>query len=204
MTTPTTVHTLGAPLDGATAGLLELPNGAAHLEVSGDLGVDGLYRAEVRSPAPAAEAHEGRVSLRYRRFSRITKGSPDRVELNTEIPWEIVSGPLSHTALDLTATRLNSVTTGEASRLSLDLPEIQGTVPVIIGGSASSLTVHRPASTAIRVRIKGGSTRVELDSDVFGSIGGPTTWNSPGHEEAEGVYELSIEGNVSTLRVTTR
>lgn len=204
MVSPTVTQTLEAPLAGTTSGLLDLPNGAAHIEVSSDPGAETLYQARVREPAPVIETDNGRVSLRYRRFSRMTKGNPDQVRLNPGVPWEITSGPLSHAALDLSALRLVSLTTGSVSRLSLDLPAAEGTRIVTVRGNAGGLTVRRPADTAIRVRIKGGSTRVELDSDVFASIGGPTTWNSQGHERAESVYELHVEGSVSTLRVTTR
>jgi hypothetical protein len=83
------------------------------------------------------------------------------------------------------------------------LPPPIGAVPVAIGGGASQVTLRRPREVPIRLRVRGGASKLAFDEQSFGAIGGRTQLQSEGFREAGDRYEITIGGGASQFTVAT-
>ncbi|HEY7031714.1 MAG TPA: hypothetical protein VH482_10320 [Thermomicrobiales bacterium] len=200
-----------APLGGATAGKLEIVNGATKVVLRTESAMSDLVRAHFEGPTPEVEARSGIVTIRYPRFAPAewiqfgllrNKHAAD-VVLNTTIPWTVViDRGVTKLEADLSALRLSSFEIdGGASDVELTLPKPLGVVQVRIGGGVSKFTIHRPAGVPVRVQIKGGASQFALDDQRFGAIGGETRMNSQHDQNAPDRYEIAIGGGASRLTI---
>jgi hypothetical protein len=77
-------------------------------------------------------------------------------------------------------------------------------VSISISGGASSLSLDRPAGSALRVNVEGGAYNLKMDSMEFGSVSGPTRWQTPDFDAAPDRYDFSLEGGAYRLALTSR
>ena len=204
-------HDFALPLDGATNGRLAFVHGATKVVLRADAALPHLCRAHFAGPLPTVEAQAGTVTIRYPRFAPIdwlrTGLLKDRhaveIVLNATIPWTVaIDGGVAKLNADLRALRLGSVDlNGGATGFELALPAPVGIVPVRIGGGASNLTIHRPAGVPVRLQIKEGATRLALDDQRLGAVGGETRLTSRDDQDAPDRYEITIRGGASTLTI---
>jgi hypothetical protein len=98
------------------------------------------------------------------------------VVLNGAIPWKIgLSGGLSRVHPDSSGLRLDSFSaSGGVSRVELLLAEPSGEVSIRFDGGASDVVVRRPKGVAVGVLVGGGASKLALDDQHFGAIGGET------------------------------
>jgi hypothetical protein len=203
---------LAAPLGQTTSGRLVVKPAAAHLTVSGDPTMTDLYRASFESPAPTVRVQGGTVTVHYPRMAWLTDprallGPPPSgdVTLNGSIPWHIrIRGGTAHTSFDLGDLVLYALELGGgASQVELILPTPAGTVPVRVAGGVHDLTVLRPAGVAARVQVGHGASRLTLDDQHFGAVGGGIRWQSPGYDQAGDRYDIAVTGGANTLTLGT-
>lgn len=76
---------------------------------------------------------------------------------------------------DLTALRLTVLRAGGgASDVELTLPRPERTIAIRIGGGVSKMTIRRPADVPVRTTVHGGVTKLAIDDQRFGAVGGET------------------------------
>jgi hypothetical protein len=153
------------------------------------------------------EASGGVVEIRYPRFSvsALTGRTVAELWLSSAVPWSIkVERGIGTLKADFRELRIREIEVkGGARTLELYLPETEGTVPLRIQGGVQSVRVRRPAGTGVHVQVRGGANEVTLDGQRFGpqaNLKGLQTGDSEG---APGYYDLSIEGGLQSLVVTS-
>ena len=92
------------------------------------------------------------------------------VALNPTIPWTVeIHGGMSKARADLSAIDLRAFElTGGADRIRLELGDPSAIVPLKLNGGANDLRIERPGDVAVRLRVRGGAIRVELDEQRLG------------------------------------
>jgi hypothetical protein len=201
-----------APLDGATAGQLEIRGGAAHLDVDGDPAMNDLCRARFAGIEPEVDVFRGRMLVNWR-FGVMDwleglffgRWPAAQIVLNGGIPWEVqLRGGMSHVDADFSAIQLRSVETrGGASHVVLTLGQPAGVVPIRIRGGVSKVTICRPEGTAARLFVRGGASHLVLDDQRFGAMSGPIQLAANGGDAAPDRYEIEVRGGASKLAVVT-
>jgi hypothetical protein len=194
------------PLGNIAGGRLEFVRGAANVVVRAGTAPEQLYRARVERNGPVVTAHEGTVTVSYKRSSfRWSRTGDSELELSPAVPWTVaVRGGAARLRLDLRGLVLRQLDfTGGITNAEVILPDPKGTVPVHVSGGAHNLTIHRPGAAPLAVRMRGGVSNLRLDDQRFGSIGGTMSWQTPEYENAADRYELTITGGASTFTVDT-
>ena len=197
-----------APLGSVTAGRLRFLSGASNVTVRTDPSTADLYRARFEGPLPGVRVEGGAVAVGYpwtlHPFDWRKRGA--RIVLNGSIPWEIgFSGGLSKLHADLSRLRLGSFSaSGGVSRVELLLAEPSGQVAILFDGGASDVTVRRPKGIAACVLMGGGASKLTLDDQRFGAIGGETRLESEDYAAAKDRYEVTITGGASNLTIEGR
>ena len=198
---------LAAPLGSITGGRLEFVRGASNVTIHTDHATADLYHARSEGPEPTVRAEGGVVTITYpRTFHPFDwRKRTMEVTLNGSILWEIrIRGGASRLDADLSGLRLGAFeVAGGASRVELRLPKPSGTVRLRIGGGASNVIICRPEDVAARVRVGGGATKLSLDEQHLGAIGGETRLESPEYATAVDRYEIEVTGGANNLTVGT-
>jgi hypothetical protein len=171
--------------------------------------MEDLYRARFDGPVPDVGAEGGAVIVKYtwtlHPFDWRRRGAD--IALNSQVPWRITvrGGGVSRLDADLGGLRLDSFEVeGGASRVELMLPDPSGAVPIRIDGGASNVSVRRPEGVAARLHVGGGASKLALDGQRLGAIGGETRLESPGYANATDRYEIIITGGANNVAVGTR
>jgi hypothetical protein len=198
---------ISAPLGETAAGRLVFSHGVARVSIGAGAGPDELYRAHFEGTVPEIRVEDGAVTVRYRRFG-LFEGRPrdSRFDLNPTIPWDLeVRGGVASCVADLRGLRLRSFEVrGGVSEMELDLAAPTGVVPLRIVGGLSKLTVWRPAGSALTLQVRGGLSKLAMDGQEFGAIGGHLRLESREQGEGGDRYELEITGGASRLTIGTR
>jgi hypothetical protein len=197
-----------APLGSAKSGRLEFVRGAANITLHVGSGMEDLYRARFDGPVPSVRVEGGAVTVKYTWTLHPfdwRRRSAD-IALNAQVPWRIsVSGGLSRLDADLGGLQLDCFEVeGGVSRVELTLPNPSSTVPVRIFGGASNLTIRRPQVAAARLHVVGGASKLTLDDQRLGAIGGETRLESRNYAGATDRYEITITGGANNVAVGTR
>ncbi len=199
---------LEAPLGGAREGRLVFASGAARLSLDAGAATDRLYQGRFTGRIPEVEVDGGGVVVRYRwglaglglSFGSLWSAA---MSLNRELPWALeVRGGLARVEADLARIRVSEIEIrGGASHVRLSLGPPAGIVPVRIRGGVSHLEVERPVGVAVRLRVHGGASRLTLDSQGFGAIGGEVRLESAGASAATDLYDVEVLGGASRLSI---
>lgn len=196
-----------AALGQTRQGTLEFASGAANVRIVGaDPSASELYRATFEGAQPTVRVQGGTVSVRYKRLGVFewASGQAGSVALHPGIPWRFTfSGGASDVHLDARALQLAGVRVeGGASKCELWLPAPRGTVELCFEGGQNRLHIQRPAGVPLRLQVRGGANRLELDARRFGAVGGDLLLASPGWEQAEDRYVVEVRGGASRLKVS--
>ncbi len=194
-----------APRGDVQRGVLDFTNGASRLLITVGSETD-LVRASFEGDAPKLEHSAERVRVRYSRsLLALLKAKPRQGELRLckDLPWELqLSGGASDVDCALAEVRLQSFKLrGGAQRLSLSLGIPAARVPIEITGGAEHVTLTRPVAVALRLRVSGGATKVELDTLKLDAVGGELRWETPGLDEARPFHDIHIHGGCVRLQL---
>lgn len=187
-------------------GRLEFVNGAANVTIAGDPSLHDLYSADFGGPSPEVRREENSVLIEYPRFMLFrwtrTRG---RVGLSTTTSWRIeIRRGVGNLRADLRGLDLLGFdVVGGASQVELWLPKPRGTVAIRVTGGVSRLRLHRPAGVGARIQIGGGASKLGLDRQYLGAIGGPIQLETPDCATCVDRYELDIRGGASRVTVDT-
>jgi DNA-binding MarR family transcriptional regulator len=196
-----------APLGRATRGLLRFSGGGFRVHLRGDASMSDLYRATFQGRPPNVKATDGEVIIQYARFSLLDwRKLGAEVTVNASIPWALeVKGGVSKLNADLSSVPLLSIDlSGGVTDVLFLLPEPKGRVQVSITGGASDLTFRRPRGVGAQVEIKGGVSKLQLDEQQFGAIGGMARVQSKDYAPSAGRYDIHVLGGASRLTVEPR
>jgi hypothetical protein len=202
-----------APLAGVTAARLEFRRGASRVTIR-SAGMDELFRAHFEGHVPEVATDRGTVAIRYRPLSAgdwarlawlMDEHSAD-IALNASVPWELeVRGGVSRLEADLAGLQLTGFEIrGGASHVELALGEPRGIVPIRVRGGVSHVTIWRPAEVPVAAAVRGGVSRLALDDQRFGAIGGETRITTGAWRQATSGYDIEIMGGASHLTVGAR
>ncbi len=189
-----------APLGLATAGRLEFTRGADKVTIHADASMDDLYQARFEGAAPDVRVEDGAVRVEYpwawnpldwRRHSA-------DIVLNAAVPWGVEARGASEVKANLSELRLESFEiNGGAHNVELMLPEPSGVVSIRIEGGADNLKVRRPGGVAARAHVEGGVSKLTLDNQHLGAVGGETALESGSYTDATDRYGITITGGAS-------
>ena len=196
-----------APLGSATTGRLEFVRGAYNATIHADALATDLYRARFEGTAPDVRAEDGTVRVEYpRTWNPLAwRGHSADIVLNAAVPWGVeVRGGASEIKADLSGLRLESFEVdGGAGNVELTLPEPSGTVSVRIVGGANNLSVRRPGGVATRLNVGRGASKLVLDSQRLGAVGGETILESGSYTGDTDRYEITVSGGADNVSVLT-
>jgi hypothetical protein len=202
MTTTRSAEELAASLGSVAMGRLVFTRGAAHLRIGVDGSMAELYRARFEGKVPDIRVDGGMVTVKYRPSLRPTRGE---ITLSGRVPWAINARMgMSHVVADLQDLELTGLEiSGGGSRLEVKLPRPKAAVRVRVGGGTSNVELIRPAGVPVRVRIGGGASKLAIDDVRVGAAGGKTDWRSPDYDLVESRYDIQIGAGASKLTVRT-
>ena len=193
-----------APLGGLTSARLIFRSGANEVALRGGPDVSELYRARFEGSVPRVTVRDGTVSIQYRGLPFDWRRRSIDVALNASVPWSVeIKGGANKLrgtfdGLDLRAFDL----VGGASDVSLTLGRPRGEVPVRIVGGMDRTRINRPAGVGVRLQVRGGIARAELDGSRIMAAAGLE--QSVGDARATDRYLVQITGGASRFELTER
>jgi hypothetical protein len=201
-----TVETTAATLaQGAKATMrLVFPHGVANLTIRAGESMSESYRGEFDGPKPRVTQADGVISIDYPRFNPfIWVRTSAAVTLSPSVAWVIeIREGVAHWDGDLRPLQVAAIDVrGGVSKVELHLPQPAGVVPIRVSGGVSHLTLRRPATVPARVQIGGGASKLELDAQFLGAIGGPVRLETSGYQDAVDRYDLNIGGGASKVTI---
>jgi hypothetical protein len=202
-----TVETTAATLEhqAKTTMRLVFPHGVANLTIRVDDTMSDPYRGEFYGPKPSVTRADGVISIDYPRFNPFIWGRTSAaVALSPSVAWIIeIRGGVAHWDGDLRQLQVAAIDVrGGVSKVELRLPRPAGVVPTRISGGVSHLSLQRPGTVPVRVQIGGGASKLELDTQYLGAIGGPVRLETPDYANGDnGKYDLEIGGGASKVTI---
>jgi hypothetical protein len=184
---------------------LVFPHGVANLTIRAGESMSDAYRGEFYGPKPTVTHADGVISIDYPRFNPFIWGRTSAaVTLSPSVAWVIeIHGGVAHWDGDLRQLQVAEIEVrGGVSKVELRLPTPAGVVPIHVSGGVSHLTLQRPGTVPARLRIGGGASKLELDTQYLGAIGGPVRLETPDYGNGDGgKYDLEIGGGASKVTV---
>jgi hypothetical protein len=190
-----------------TAARLRIAPRAATLVLVGDPTLDRLYAAEWAVAAPQIEEREGEIDVRYTIGDRMKALGPRNasltLRLNPAARWTLdIDGGVSGLRADLRDLGVASIAiAGGATDVELDLPAPRGELAVTIAGGVSRAAIRRPAAIPVGVEIAGGASRLRLDEEAIGAVGGHVRLVTPAGAHGDDRVALAIRGGASRLTI---
>jgi hypothetical protein len=191
---------------GATATTrLVFPHGVANLTIRADESMSDAYRGEFYGPKPRVTQADGVISIDYPRFNPFIWGRTSAaVTLSPSVAWVIeIREGVAHWDGDLRQLQVAAIDVrGGVSKVELRLAQPAGLVPIRVSGGVSHLTLQRPGTVPACVQIGGGASKLELDTQYLGAIGGPVRLETPDYGSGDGgKYDLEIGGGASKVTI---
>jgi len=192
------------PATGKTTSRLVFPHGVANLTIRVDAALTSVYRGEFYGPKPKVTEVDDVIYIDYPRFNPLIWGrTAADIAVSPSVGWFIeIRGGVSRWDADLRNASVAGIeVTGGLNQVDLQLPEPSGSVRFRVTGGASHLQLHRPGNVPARVHIGGGASKLALDDQGFGAVGGPVRLESSGYVSATNRYEIEIGGGASQVTV---
>ncbi|MFB9473656.1 hypothetical protein ACFFR3_29530 [Nonomuraea salmonea] len=187
--------------DAPSVARLSFDNGLERVTLGPRPGLTGLLEARFGTPLPLVWAADANVHIAYPAGARLLRRTrPSALALNPAVPWALdVHGGAAHLDADLTGLDVRSVTFHSgAAHVRLVLGRPAGT-RVIRLAWAEDLRVERPAGVPVRVAFARAVTRLSLDDQWYGAVGGGLT-QATHRGDAPG-YEVVVAGGADTVTV---
>ena len=196
------------PRQGLAKATLDIRLGSVRIDLRGAALADQLYHARIdsrgRAPEVRLDSSTGTVEISHGGswmlggWGRATLD----VQLSDAIPWKIdlKTGSVKGT-IDLSTAKLAGLECDSgSSKIDLSVPKPAGEVPIRIEGGSVRVRLRRPAGTAIRVNVSGGSVRLTADGVRQGGFGS-IAWQSSGAETSADRYEARFSGGSVDVEV---
>jgi DNA-binding MarR family transcriptional regulator len=195
-----------APLGGLKSARLTFRSGAQELRLRTGRSPVELYRARFDGATPHVRVRDGRVLVQYRGIPFDWRKRVATIGLNPTIPWSVeVVGGVNRLEADLRGVDVRRFDlSGGSDRIQLELGRPAGEAEVKLMGGARTIRLERPAGAPVRLRIQGGSERIELDGQVLGGKGGDVTVDSRGWAEARDRYAVHVVGGSKSIEMAER
>jgi class 3 adenylate cyclase len=167
-----------------------------------------LYHARYEGSPPRVRERGGVITIeygpRFRPADWAGRQAAD-IRLNPSVGWRIEgSRGLVGLRADLSGARLLGMEVEHATAGSeLTLARPAGPVQLWFRGGAREVTIHRPAGTAARVRVTGGSSGLTFDEQTYKAVAGEATWQTSGFDEATDRYDVAFSRGVRNVVVDT-
>lgn len=181
---------------------LVFPHGVANLTIRADQSMAMEYRGEFYGPKPEVTLRAGVVMVDYPRFNPFIWGRTSAtITLSSSVAWSIeIRDGVSGWDGDLRNLELAGIEVyGGVNRAELRLPRPTGMVPIRVTGGVSRLTLYRPVGVSARVHIGGGASKLALDTQYLGAIGGPVRLETPDYLSGADRYDVDIGGGASRI-----
>jgi hypothetical protein len=125
------------------------------------------------------------------------------LRLAQNVTWRLeLDGGASTVRLDLGHGLFSGVdVSAGVSSLTMRLPAPHGTVPITIGGGASSVHVRLAGRPPVRATLGGGAGRVSLYGHATSGVAGGRRFQTPGWNRATDRLDLDCTAGVSSLEV---
>ena len=196
-------HVVVALPEACATARLSFDNGLEQATFRTDASTDGLLDARFGTPLPTVWAADANVHVVYPTGARILRRTrPSSLVLNPSVAWALdFHGGVSDVDADLRGVDVRSITlhSGAAHlRFVLDHP---AETRVIRLTSVKDLRIERPADVPVRLEAAKGITKVSLDDERYGAVGGGLT-RSTHPSDAPG-YRLVITGGADEVTVTS-
>ncbi len=198
-------RTVAAALNGRQRAALQVMSGATSVTVgTAALGGD-LIRASVQAGGgvrPQLVLSGNTVQL-FLASAGTSGPATVRITLNSAVTWRLTfSGGSTLTAVFLGHGRLRGADfTAGSSQITLRLPRPRGTVPIVLAGGASQVTVTAPRGVAARLRLDGGAGSALLGGHAYTGIAGGTLLTPPGWTAAVSRYDIEAPAGISAITV---
>ena len=166
-----------------------------------------LYHARYEGSPPRVRERGGVITIEYGprfRFADWGRQAAD-IRLNPSVGWRI-EGPRGLVGLraDLSGARLLGIEVEHAvADAELTLARPAGPVQLWFRGGAREVTIHRPAGTAARVRVTGGSSGLTFDEQTYKAVAGEAAWQTSDFDEASDRYDIAFARGVRNVVVDT-
>ena len=200
---PTTTDQPDRATANATCRLV-FPHGVANLTIRVDASMASMYRGEFYGPKPRVTEAEGAISIDYPRFNPLIWGrTAANLTVSPSIAWFIdIRDGVSRWDADLRKLAIAGIEVrGGFNRVDLQLPRPSGTILVRVSGGTSHLRIRRPTGVPARIHIGSGASKLALDDQGFGAVGGPVRLESPGYSAATDRYDIEIGGGASRVTI---
>jgi DNA-binding MarR family transcriptional regulator len=195
-----------APLGSLQAARLNFRSGAQDLRLRTGRSPADLYRARFDGATPQVRVRDGRVLVQYRGVPFDWRKRVATIGLNSTIPWTIdIVGGVNRLEADLRGVDVRRFDlTGGSDRIQLEFGRPAGEAEVKLVGGARTVRLERPAGTPVRLRIQGGSARIELDKEVLSGKGADVTVESRGWPDARDRLAVHVMGGTKSIEVVER
>jgi class 3 adenylate cyclase len=167
-----------------------------------------LYHARYEGSPPRVRERGGVITIeygpRFRPADWVGRQAAD-IRLSPSVGWRIEGARgLVGLRADLSGARLLGMEVEHAAAdLELTLARPAGPVQLWFRGGAREVTIHRPAGTAARVRVTGGSSGLTFDEQTYKAVAGEATWQTSGFDEATDRYDIAFSRGVRNVVVDT-
>ena len=166
-----------------------------------------LYRARYEGTPPKVRDRGGVVTIEYGPRFRPTDWSRQAadIKLNPSVGWRIeATRGMTGLRADLQGVRLLGMEVEHAaSGWELTLARPVGPVQLRFRGGTREVTIHRPAGTAARVQVTGGSSGLTFDDQSYKAVAGEAVWKTSGYDEAADRYDIVFARGVRNVVVDT-
>jgi class 3 adenylate cyclase len=180
---------------------------APNVTLGADPSLAELYRARYEGTPPKVRDRGGVVTIEY--GPRFRPGDWSRqaadIRLNPSVGWRIeATRGMVGLRADLSGARLLGLDVEHAASDSeLTLARPAGPVQLRFRGGAREVTIHRPAGTAARVQVTGGSSGITFDDQTYKGVAGEAVWKTSGYDEATDRYDIAFTRGVRNVVVDT-
>jgi class 3 adenylate cyclase len=197
----------GAPLLGPPRSLRLRLVRATNVTLGTDPSLAEPYSARYEGSPPRVRERGGVITVEYGPRFRPTDWSRQAadIRLNPSVGWRIeATRGITGLRADLSAARLLGMEVEHAAAdAELTLGRPRGPVQLWFRGGARELAIHRPAGTAARLAVTGGSSGLTFDEQTYKAVAGQATWQTSGFDEATDRYDLTFARGVRNLVVDT-
>lgn len=217
-------QTASLPADGHATATLDVTSGTTLLSV-GIAGLGGTHGTLLRASTPGGapvrpELRETTAGTTVRSGEKepaadavltLASGTGHggggytvTVTLNAAVTWRIVvAGGTERTAADLRGGRIAGLAfTAGSDIIDVTLPRPSGTVPVLLAGGASRLTLRLPPGAPVKVTAGGGAGTVAVNGTAYAGVAGGSVFASPGWAATSARFDVVATAGAASISVT--